>query len=60
MPKELAKDRWEKAAARYAEIEKKLKPYVRSAKKSEPPLGESWRRSGELRDDRLHGFRSGV
>ena len=34
MPRKLTKDRWEKAAARYEEIEKKLRPYVRSAKKS--------------------------
>ncbi len=60
MPKKTEKAKWEKAAARYEEIEKKLRPYVRPAQENEAPLEESWRRSGELQDDRLHGFRSGV
>lgn len=60
MPRKSEKDRWEKAAARYEEIEKKLRPYVRPTEENQTPLEESWRRSGELQDDRLHGFRSGV
>lgn len=59
MPRKPTDDRWKQAEARYAEMERKLRPYVRSAKDNEAPTAGPWRRSTELQDDRLQGFRSG-
>ena len=59
MPRKPDKGKWEKAAARYEEIDKKLRPYVRRAKENEAPLEESWRPTGELQGRAPPRFRKG-
>ncbi len=59
MPKQPKNAKWKKAAARYDAIAKKLKPFVRSAKKGETRAEGVWRKSGELQDENVVGFQSG-